>query len=278
MEPVCVCYCGNKKIFPGLLLSALSLAKYTDRPLRVIVLSMDLHELNAAYLPFSENQMRVLDEALKEKNPESRAELVDLTDLYKETLAEGKNGRGPIYTPYTLLRLYLDVLTDVPEKVLYLDIDTMATADIAKLYDTDVSGHEFAAALDYMGRFWINKHYFNAGVLLLNIPRIRETDLFARARKLLNEKRLTMLDQSALNRLGREVLYLPDRFNEQRKIKEDTVVKHFCKGTDFYFIIPVSFNIKQWQRDKVHRRLKIFCFDDLYEKYDRLAEKYDLSE
>ena len=141
-----------------------------------------------------------------------------------------------------------------------------------------MSGHEFAAALDYMGRFWINKHYFNAGVLLLNIPRIRETDLFARARKLLNEKRLTMLDQSALNRLGREVLYLPDRFNEQRKIKEDTVVKHFCKGTDFYFSIPVSFYIKQWQRDKVHRRLKIFCFDDLYEKYDRLDEKYDLTE
>lgn len=277
MEPVCVCYCGNKKIFPGLLLSVLSLAKYTDRPLRVIVLSMDLHELNAAYLPFSENQMRVLDEALKEKNPESRAELIDLTDLYKETLAEGKNARN-LYTPYAQLRLFLTELAGLPDKVVYLDADTMCTGDIAELYDIDVSGYEYGAVLDHMGKFWISPTYCNSGVLLLNLPVLRETALFPRIREYVRTHRMVMPDQSALHRLGTKKLFLPGRFNEQRKIKEDTVVKHFCKGTDFYFIIPVPFNIKQWQRDKVHRRLKIFCFDDLYEKYDRLAEKYDLSE
>ena len=277
MEPVCVCYCGNKKIFPGLLLSALSLAKHTDRPLRVLVLSMDLHELNAAYLPFSENQMRVLDEVLKEKNPESRAELIDLTDLYKETLAEGKNARN-LYTPYAQLRLFLTELAGLPDKVVYLDADTMCTGDIAELYDIDVSGYEYGAVLDHMGKFWISPTYCNSGVLLLNLPVLRETALFPRIREYVRTHRMVMPDQSALHRLGTKKLFLPDRFNEQRKIKEDTVVKHFCKGTDFYFIIPVSFNIKQWQRDKVHRRLKIFCFDDLYEKYDRLAEKYDLSE
>ena len=277
MEPVCVCYCGNKKIFPGLLLSVLSLAKYTDRPLRVLVLSMDLHELNAAYLPFSENQMRVLDEVLKEKNPESRAELVDLTDLYKETLAEGKNARN-LYTPYAQLRLFLTELAGLPDKVVYLDADTMCTGDIAELYDIDVSGYEYGAVLDHMGKFWISPTYCNSGVLLLNLPVLRETALFPRIREYVRTHRMVMPDQSALHRLGTKKLFLPGRFNEQRKIKEDTVVKHFCKGTDFYFIIPVPFNIKQWQRDKVHRRLKIFCFDDLYEKYDRLAQKYDLSE
>lgn len=277
MEPVCVCYCGNKKIFPGLLLSALSLAKYTDRPLRVIVLSMDLHELNPAYLPFSENQMRVLDEVLKEKNPESRAELIDLTDLYKETLAEGKNARN-LYTPYAQLRLFLTELAGLPDKVVYLDADTMCTGDIAELYDIDVSGYEYGAVLDHMGKFWISPTYCNSGVLLLNLPVLRETALFPRIREYVRTHRMVMPDQSALHRLGTKKLFLPGRFNEQRKIREDTVVKHFCKGTDFYFIIPVPFNIKQWQRDKVHRRLKIFCFDDLYEKYDRLAEKYDLSE
>lgn len=277
MEPVCVCYCGNKKIFPGLLLSALSLAKHTDRPLRVLVLSMDLHELNAAYLPFSENQMRVLDEVLKEKNPESRAELIDLTDLYKETLAEGKNARN-LYTPYAQLRLFLTELAGLPDKVVYLDADTMCTGDIAELYDIDVSGYEYGAVLDHMGKFWISPTYCNSGVLLLNLPVLRETALFPRIREYVRTHRMVMPDQSALHRLGTKKLFLPGRFNEQRKIKEDTVVKHFCKGTDFYFIIPVPFNIKQWQRDKVHRRLKIFCFDDLYEKYDRLTEKYDLSE
>lgn len=272
-----VCYCGNRKIFPGLLLSVMSLAKYTDHALNVYVLSMDLHEQNPAFVPFTQNQMNVLNEVLREKNPESRAVLIDMTKQYTSYLAHGANKKGAIYTPYTLLRLYLDQLENVPDKIIYMDIDTMCIDDIAKLWEIDISDYEYAAALDYMGRFWVNKHYCNAGVLSLNLAVIRQSGLFERARKLLYEKRLTMLDQAALNRLGKRVLYLPDRFNEQRNIKPDTVIKHFCKGTSFKYVIPICFNIKQWQRDKVHKKLKLHCFDDLYEKYDLLEKKFDFT-
>lgn len=272
-----VCYCGNRKIFPGLLLSVMSLAKHTERALSVYVLSMDLHEQNPAFVPFTQNQMNVLNEVLQEKNPESRAVLIDMTQHYTSYLAHGANKKGAIYTPYTLLRLYLDQLENVPDKIIYMDIDTMCIDDISKLWEIDISDYEYAAALDYMGRFWINKNYCNAGVLSLNLTVIRQSGLFEQARKLLYEKRLTMLDQAALNRLGKRVLYLPDRFNEQRNIKPDTVIKHFCKGTSFKYVIPICFNIKQWQREKVHKKLKLHCFDDLYEKYDLLEKKYDFS-
>lgn len=271
-----VCYCGNKKVFPGLLLSALSLAEHASEPVHLYILSMDLHEQNPDFIPYSENQMQILNEVLRSKNPENSAELIDITDRYKEYLGKGANKKGAIYTPYTLLRLYLDEL-DMPDKLIYLDIDTMCTGDIKELYDVDVDGCEYGATLDYMGKFWIDKKHCNAGVLLLNLPEIRKTKLFERCRELLFEKRMAMLDQSALNKLVTKQVFLPDKFNEQRTIKPDTVVKHFNKGIKWYLFIPRVYNYKQWHRDKVQNWLKIHDFDDIYAEYDKLAEKYDLN-
>ena len=159
-----ICYSGNKRVFPGLLLSVLSVVRHTRRPVRVHVLSMDMHEQDEAFVPFSQNQMQILDAVLKEANPASGAELLDVTAHYRATLAAGKNADN-YYTPYTLLRLYLNELPNLPEKLLYLDIDTMCAAYIGQLYDIDLTGFEYAASLDYMGHFWIHRRYCNAGVL-----------------------------------------------------------------------------------------------------------------
>ena len=274
-----VCYCGNKKIFHGLLLSALSLAMRTKRPLHLYILSMDLHEQNPAYLPFSQNQMDILNEALREFNADSRADLLDMTEEYLSFLANGANKKGAIYTPYTLLRLYLDELKTLPDKLIYIDIDTMAMSDIGQLYDISLNNYEFAAVSDNIAQYWVGKKYFNAGVLLLNLPVIRQTLLFKKARDLLYNKRMIMLDQAALNQLCSNVLYLPRKFNEQsRKLRDDTVIKHFCKGIKVYLILPLSYNVKQWERKKVHKKLKYFCFDDIYAKYDDIAQKHNIEQ
>ena len=275
-DAVSVCYSGNKKVFPGLLLSVLSLAKYTQRPLHLYILSMDLHEQDAAYLPFSENQIHILNRVLKEKNAESRAELIDVGERFRKDLLSGKNLKN-YYTPYAQLRLYLSELEGLPDKLIYLDIDTMAASDIGQLYDVEIDGYEYAAALDYMGKFWVAPDYCNSGVLLLNLPELRRTGLFPRVRRYMAQHRMFMPDQTALHRLHRKRLILPMRFNEQRQIKQDTVVKHFCRGI-FWFPFFHLYNIKQWERDAVHKRLKIYYYDDLYEKYDRLAAQYSLDE
>jgi len=90
---------------------------------------------------------------------------------------------------------------------------------------------------------------------------------------MVNKKKMIMPDQSALNKHGKKK-FLPFRFNEQRKIKEDTVVKHFCKGIVFF--LPFGFhiyNIKLWQIDDVHKRLKITYFDDIYEEFAEIKKK-----
>ena len=275
-EPISLCYAGNKAVFDGLLLSALSAAAHTDRPLDVHVLTMDLHGQKANYLPFSENQMHVLEEALRRKNAQSRVTVYDLTELYMKTADRNKNAKSK-YTPYTLLRLFLSELAGIPDKILYLDVDTMCAGDIAPLFDTDIEGYEYAACIDPICKYWIDPHYCNAGVLLLNMPEIRRSKLFERARQLMCERHFAMPDQTALHKLGKKRIYLPRKYNEQsRRMREDTVIKHFCQGIKFYLILPLPLNIKQWQRERVHKKLKIFTFDDIYEEYDRLAAEFDL--
>ena len=64
MSEISVCYSGNRRVFPGLLLSVLSLVRHTDRPLHVFVLSMDLRGEDLAFLPFSQAQQDLFLELL----------------------------------------------------------------------------------------------------------------------------------------------------------------------------------------------------------------------
>lgn len=263
-----VCFSGNKKIFEGLLMSVMSLAKFSDEELCVYVLTMDLTDSNPNFAPFSEKQIELLDKVLKNKNPNSKAIKVDVTELYKKHMIHGKNHQTG-YTPYTLLRLLIDKMQNLPDKMIYLDIDTMACSDIKKLYDVDITGYDVGMCKDYMGRFWIRPTYCNAGVLLLNIKQMKENRTFEKCRDMVVKKKMIMSDQTALNKHAKKK-FLPFCFNEQRKIKKDTVIKHFCKGIVFF--LPFGFhiyNIKQWQREKVHKSLKITMFDDIYAEVDR---------
>lgn len=44
------------------------------------------------------------------------------------------------------MRLFADLVPDMPDKVLYLDVDLLFNRDIRLLYDIDVEGYEYAAA------------------------------------------------------------------------------------------------------------------------------------
>ncbi len=62
----------------------------------------------------------------------------------KKNLVRGKN-ENAYCTPYTLLRLFADLIEELPNKILYLDIDMMAAQDISELYNTDITNYEYAA-------------------------------------------------------------------------------------------------------------------------------------
>lgn len=265
-----VVYSGNSAVFEGIMLSVLSMVKKTSQPIFCRILTMNLQDINPAYHPITNGQARLLERVMQEYgNADNRVVVLDMTALYREKL-EGRN-KNSEYTPYSHIRLLLDLLTDLPDKLIYLDVDTMLCRDVAELDEVDISQYEFGAALDYMGRVFIGRTYTNAGVLLLNMVEIKRSGLFERSRKLLQTKWMKLGDQSAINRCAKRKLILPMKFNEQRAIKQDTVVKHFCKGIRFFPLFYI-YNYKQWNREKVHKKLKIHDFDDVYELFDQIIK------
>ena len=120
-----------------------------------------------------------------------------------------------------------------------------------------------------MGRFWIKHDYINAGVLYINCKKCRENHVFDRAIELLDKKSYYFSDQTAIYKATTKRLYLPFKFNEQRSVKEDTVVKHFCKGIRYIPFFKI-YNIKQWNVEKVHSFLKIHEFDEIFIEYNEL--------
>ena len=126
-------------------------------------------------------------------------------------------------------------------------------------------------SLDYYGKwFFKNKkikfNYINSGVLLLNLEKIRQTKLFKRAREMCKEKKMFMPDQSSLNKLSVNKKIEQRKYNEQRRLRKDTVFQHF---TTSFRLLPFfhKVTIKPWNIDKVHKKLKIFEYDDILYGY-----------
>ena len=139
---------------------------------------------------------------------------------------------GPVTWPShltaaTLLRLLLpSVLKDI-DRVVYLDCDLVVLKDITTLYDTDLLDFPLAACLD----FWLTggppfappivgwgveewqkflrevvrladrKAYFNAGVMVMDLKRFRDTGLIHVAEEFLEQTnyKTVYVDQDALN-------------------------------------------------------------------------------
>ena len=262
-----VIYCCNDKLFEGVFLSATSVARRSGAPVSISVFTMDGRSEDLSYVPFSKDHASIINAAIKTFDERNEAAVYDLTEQFGKAFGGGKNLKNE-FTPYALLRLLADDEKVAPcDKAIYLDADTMACGDIEELWNTDVSDYEYAAALDRLGKFWVARNYCNSGVLLLNLKKIRETGMFVKCRKLIKTKRFFMPDQTAIHRSATARLYLDTRFNEQRSVKPDTVIKHFNRGIK-WLPFPHFFNVKQWDRKAVRDKLKIRVFDEDYAFYD----------
>ncbi|MBO5269177.1 MAG: lipopolysaccharide biosynthesis protein [Clostridia bacterium] len=269
-----ILYCGNAGVFDGLLTSALSILKRTEttEPFRFYLFTMDVRHLGEGYTPIPDSAYRFFCRVIKEYNPESDAFLYDVSALYREEFS-GCPNEGAYCSPYTLIRLLADRVEGLPDKMLYLDADIMLNRDVRLLYDIDVSEVEYAAARDHYGKYLLYPNYINAGVLLWNLKRMRETGIFEKAREELRKKKLTFADQSALIRATTKKKMLPQRFNDQKFLHKHTVVRHFSKRL-FWFPYPHTENVKQWQVDRVHKVFRYRQFDDILDEYLRLKAVY----
>ncbi|WGE67132.1 DUF4422 domain-containing protein [Actinobacillus equuli subsp. haemolyticus] len=173
------------------------------------------------------------------------------------------------FSKATFYRLILDKLILDREKVLYIDCDTIVLDDVSKLFDTDLGENTIGAVYDYImhhfcqmgipsidftgglkAKDYLQKYvglkdwdkYFQAGVILFNLEKMRKMDLSDVMIKSLLDKRYWFLDQDILNKyfLGK-VTYLDASWNvvncgheiyeglSEQQIKELQSAEHFPK-------------------------------------------------
>ena len=269
-----ILFCGNDKVFDGMLTCALSIFKRSklEEGVRFFVLTMDVSHIKPEYLPVSAEQIEFFDSVIKQYGKDNSVELIDVTALYNEEFA-GSPNESAYCSPYTLIRLLADRIDVLPDKILYLDIDVMFNRDINLLYSVDVTDVEYAAARDHYGKYLISPNYVNAGVMLWNLGKMRETGLLQRARDLIRKKKLTFADQSAIIRSTTKKKMLAQKFNDQKFLHKHTVVRHFSKRL-FWLPYPHTDNIKQWQVERVRKVFKYTQFDDILDEYTNLIEEF----
>ena len=265
--------CGNEKVFDGALTQLISITNRTNETLNCYIFTMNLERLNPNFKSITDKQVAFLNEVVKSKNADNKVTKIDVTELYEKEFYKCAN-ENAYCTPYTLLRLLADLVENIPDKLLYLDIDMMAADDISKLYNIDVSNYEYAAVKEKYGCWIIRPDYINAGMLLFNMKKIKETKLLEKARNLIKTKKMLFADQDAIFWSTTKKLIIPRIYNEQSNFnKKDTVICHFCKRLMF-LPYPHTENYKQWNVEEIHKYLKCYSFDADLDEYIKLKNIY----
>ena len=265
-----ILYCGDNNITNGLIISILSLIKHTDEELNIYVLTMKYEK----YKPLSKDVIKVLDKKLKEKNKNSKINLIDITNKVIKCLPTANLSTR--FTPYCMLRLYADKVDELPSKILYLDNDVVALKDFTDFYNLDITNYDIAGVFDYYGshiyrKKIIIKDYLNSGVLLMNLDRIRENNLFEKCRIRCRDKEMLLPDQEAINTYCSKKLIVNRIYNEQHKTTNKTVFRHYTTTFKFFPKVRTQ-TIKPWMEDELHNILKDYRIDDILEEYKKIKD------
>lgn len=264
-----VLYAGNYKVFDGLLLSAISLAQNTKSDdITIYVMTADLTEQNESYKPLSDQQIEVVQRAVAKSNPNNKVVKIDTKSEFEKYLSKSVN-KNDFFTPYTLLRMLVTKIETIPDKIIYLDTDTIINNDINELFSIDISEYEAGVVRDIRLRNkTYDKDYFNAGVMLLNVKKLKETGAIDRAIEIYKTKKMFFVDQTALNKALTKKLILDNKFDEFRhkcKYYPQIVVHHMCNAHPKWH--PFK-RIKPWHREQF---LKLFpMYQYIYDEYDKI--------
>ena len=77
-----ILFCGNDKVFDGVLTAGLSIVKRLEkpRPLTVHIFTMELTRVSPQYLPMTKDHADIIEAALRRHNVETRVILYDVTE------------------------------------------------------------------------------------------------------------------------------------------------------------------------------------------------------
>lgn len=202
---------GDYSVWVGVVMQ--SVIEHTGAPICFHILHDDT--LN------DQNREKLVQVATQNGN---RIQFHNLGDAFGDSLKE-KMGR---YTIGSMFRVMLPELLPDVDKIIYLDADILVNRDIKELWDTDIQNYCLAAVPDYSTVNGLEtpypvakqevptSHYFNSGVLCMNLDRIRaKGNMHENILNYLEENpSARLLDQDALNAVyGGETFLVDESWN-----------------------------------------------------------------
>lgn len=141
-------------------------------------------------------------------------ETINISDLVPRIF----NPNGPNYsTEWTYIGLIRVALTKVfqnLDRILTIDCDTIVASDVSDLWDLDLTDYYFAGVKEPHLSNMSGGLYVNAGVMMLNLKKLREDGKDDELIRLLDTKRMWFVAQDAMNALCKgNILELPGDYN-----------------------------------------------------------------
>ena len=226
---------------------------------------------------FSESSKRKIN-VLSNLYSNSQFSFINMGDAFKETQQIHAHVKYPTY-----YRLLIPNILAQYDKCIYLDSDTLICSDLSRLYEHDVSDVYVAGvkAAAYM----LNEHnikdnttrlhiadvsnYINAGVLLLNLKKIREDNLVTKFLGLMQHN-FRDQDQDIINvACYKKIKTLPYKYNMMTKYEK---IYNQCMDAKAYtsseiaeaisnpIIIHYADKIKPWQNNNVFQGKKWWTY------------------
>ena len=203
-----------------------------------------------------ENKFKLLAEFEKEGFD---IEFVDVLP-YVEKIASKLHTRD-YYSKSTYYRLFIPNMYPQYDKALYLDCDIAVNDSISSLYNTDIGDNYVGAIPDqsvlYMSdefkdyvenRVGVDsfKHYFNAGILLMNLKKLREIDFEDKFIQLLSSVKFDVAqDQDYLNVICNGHVHFIDETWNSMPIPVD------IKRPKVPALVHYNLSFKPWHLDDV---------------------------
>jgi len=189
-HPFAVCYIGNRRYYKHMLTAAKSLLFHS---------------------PVDKIYFLTEDDTFPYDLPPC-VQIINVSDqhIFRQ---DGPNING-YYSYMTLMRAALTkVLPDNLDRVLLLDPDTIVTDDISPVWNYDITDYYFAAVRETRN----NDHlppYWNAGVMLMNLRKLRADGMDDRIIREINTHYHKHLEQDVLNFFCHDlILDLPSTYN-----------------------------------------------------------------
>ncbi|SAY51288.1 glycosyltransferase family 8 protein [Neisseria weaveri] len=190
-----------------------------------------------------------------------------------------------------------EYLQDI-DRALYLDVDILVTGSLQPLWETDLEGRYVGACFDpyvefelpgYKNKIGLQEqdYYFNAGVLLMDLGKWRDYDVFAKTLAWLGGYRdvIQYQDQDILNGIFKDkVKFLDCRFNfmpfERSRMKRAKKQSGFElhpleKATVPVVITHYCGKEKAWHADCVHTNAYLFA--DIFRKLEHVPHGWTKS-